>query len=130
MAKSNETYHLRPDLEAQFAYSQAIKSGDFLFISGSVSWDKDGNPLAGGDMAAQVQNAYEDIRKTLEANGMTFEHVIKETVYTCDMDAMVESAGVRSAFFEGVAPPASTWVTTPRLVHPDLLVEVEVIARK
>lgn len=130
MARQNEMYQMRKGVETQFAFSQAIKSGDMLFISGSVSWDQEGNPLATGDMASQIKNVYQDLKKTLEDNGMTFEHVVKETVFTRDMDALVENSDVRKAFYDGVAPPASTWITTPRLVHPDLLIEVEIIAKK
>ena len=128
MNKNNKKiFHLR-DLEKSFPYAQAVKVGKTLYISGSVSWDQDGQVLAAGDMKAQMRNAYEDIRKTLDAHGATFENIVKENLYTKDIDAAAEAADVRREFYEGFAPPAATWVEVSRLVHQELLIEVDVIA--
>ena len=127
MARLDQVFHLR-ELEESFGYSQAVKSGKTLYISGSVSWDQDGNVLAAGDMEAQMRNAFNDIRRTLEAHGATFENVVKETIYTTDMDAAVEAAPLRGEFYGDYGSPAAVWVQISRLVYPELLIEVEVIA--
>jgi 2-iminobutanoate/2-iminopropanoate deaminase len=127
MAKRDQVYHLR-NIEKAFGYSQAVKDGSTLFISGSLSMDDDGHPLAVGDMAGQLRNIYADIRKTLEAHGATFENIVKEVIYTIDMDALLESAPIRSEFYEDFELPATSWIGVPRLVHPEFLVEVEVTA--
>ena len=85
-----QAFHLR-ELEKSFPYAQAVKVGKTLYLSGSVSWDQDGQVVAAGDMKAQMRNAYEDIRKTLDAHGATFENIVKETLYTTDIDAAVEA---------------------------------------
>ena len=122
-----QAFHLR-ELEKSFPYAQAVKVGKTLYISGSVSWDQDGQVVAAGDMKAQMRNAYEDIRKTLDAHGATVENIVKETLYAKDIDAAVEAAGVRREFYGNSTPPAATWVEISRLVHPELLIEVEVVA--
>jgi 2-iminobutanoate/2-iminopropanoate deaminase len=129
MAVSTQVFNRR-DLEKSVGYSQAILAGDFLFISGCVSWDKDGNPLHAGDFASQVETVYADIDATLKAHGMDASNVVKETVYTTDMEAMIAANSKRTAYFKDVAPPASTWVEIKRLAHPDLLLEVEITAYK
>ncbi len=104
-------------------------SGDLLFLSGCVSWDENGKVLGVGDMAAQIRNSYRDIEATLSAHGATFANVVKETVYTRDMDALVKHAAVRADFYGKTSPPAATWVQIDRLVAADLLLEIEVLAR-
>jgi len=119
MAKHGQEFNLR-EAEKIFAFSQSVKSGNMLFISGTLSWDENAEPLGVGDMSTQVQNVYEELLKTLKANGADFSNVVKETVFTRDMEALVEAAPVRAAFFKDCAPPAAT--------NPELLVEIEMTA--
>ena len=128
MARSADVYLLRPELETKFSYAQAVRAGDLLFVSGSVSWDRDGTPTDLDDMAAQIRNCYADIGTTLQAHGLGFENLVKETVFTRDMKALIEHAGVRAAVFAHCAAPASTWVEIASLVSPDLLLEIEAVA--
>jgi 2-iminobutanoate/2-iminopropanoate deaminase len=127
MARQEQAFNIRP-AEQAFAYSQAIKAGDFLFISGTVSWDENATPIAPGDMGAQIKVVYDELAKTLAAHGASFANVVKETVYTLDMDAVAANSAVRAAYFADCAPPASTWVQISRLVDPVLLLEVEMTA--
>lgn len=120
----------RRNLEKPVGYSQAVLAGDFLFISGCVSWDMEGNPLHVGDFSSQVETVYADIDATLNAHGMDVSNVIKETVYTTDMEALVAANPKRLRYYQDVTPPASTWIEIKRLVHPDLLLEVEIVAFK
>lgn len=129
MATPAQVYNRR-GLEKAAGYSQAILAGDFLFISGCVSWDMEGNPLHAGDFVSQVGAVYADIDATLKAHGMDAGDVVKETIYTRDMEGLVAANPRRMEYYRHVAPPASTWVEITRLVHPDLLLEVEVIAVK
>src|SRR5688572_18551049 len=124
MAIPDQVYNRR-ELEKRVGYSQAILVGDHLFISGCVSWDMEGNPLHAGDFSSQVEKVYADIDATLKAHGMDAAHVVKETIYTCDMDGLIAANPRRMAYYQHVAPPASTWIEIKRLVHPDLLLEIE-----
>ena len=129
MPKAKQVYHKR-ELEKGFCYSQAVKAGNTLYISGSVSWDAEGNIIGEGDMKAQVAQVYTDLKETLEANGATFQNVIKETVFTTDMEALEANNDVRIKFYEEAAsaPPASTWIGCTCLAAPELMIEIECIA--
>jgi len=99
-------------------YAQAVLVDNVLYISGTV---------ASGDMAAQLKGAYTGIEKTLKAYGANFQNVVKENLYTTDIEAVKSNNEVRKAFYKGDYP-AATWVQISRLFMPQALVEVEVIA--
>lgn len=125
---NKQIHHARPALEQAFAFAQAVRVGNMLYISGALSWDENGEPVAVGDMEGQVRNVYADLEKVLKAHGATFSNVVKETVYTVDMDALVAAAHIRAEFLKGHSPFAATWVQVARLVKPEFLIEVEMIA--
>lgn len=127
MANVNQAYNRRA-LEQSVGYSQAILAGDYLFISGCVSWDMEGKPLHVGDFVSQLETVYADIDATLDAHGLNAGDIIKETVYTTDMQALVAANSKRLEYYKDVTPPASTWVEIKQLVNPDLLLEVEITA--
>src|ERR1039458_2174189 len=86
-----QVFHLNP-YERDFGYSQAVLIEKTLYISGSVAADQNGRLVAPGDLAGQMRAAYANIRRTLAASGLDFEHVVKETIYTTDMDALLKAA--------------------------------------
>jgi 2-iminobutanoate/2-iminopropanoate deaminase len=129
MAILAQVYNRRA-LEKRVGYSQATRAGEYLFISGCVSWDMEGNPLHAGDFGSQVETVYTDIDATLKAHGMDAANVVKETIYTRDMEGLIAANIKRMEYYRNVAPPASTWVEVNRLVHLDLLLEVEITAFK
>lgn len=122
-----EVFHLRK-LEKGFGYSQAVRVGNTIHISGSVSMNDEGEVLGKGDMKEQLKNALEDIRKTLAHFGGDYGDIVKETIFTTDMDALLSATDVRAKYYDGYEFPAASWVAVPRLVSPDFLVEVEVVA--
>lgn len=131
MPSADQIYHKRPDLEKAIYYAQAVKVGNTLYVSGCVSWDDGANIIGAGDMAAQVRQVYTDLKETLEANGATLRNVIKETVFTTDIDALVANNDIRIGFYQeaGSAPPAATWIGCSRLAFPELMIEIECIAQ-
>ncbi len=78
-------------------------------------------------MAAQLKGTYTGIERTLKAYNATFQNVVKENLYTTDIEAVKSNNEVRKAFYKGDYP-AATWVQISRLFMPNALVEVEVIA--
>jgi 2-iminobutanoate/2-iminopropanoate deaminase len=130
MPTSSQIYHKRPELEKGIFYAQACKAGNMLYISGCVSWDAEGNIIGAGDMKAQVEQVYTDLKETLAANGASLQNVIKETVFTTDIDALVANNDIRTRFYTEAdsAPPAATWVGCSRLISPELVLEIECIA--
>jgi 2-iminobutanoate/2-iminopropanoate deaminase len=111
-------FHLH-NIESAIGYCQAVRSGHVLQISGSVGR---------GAMADAIRMAYEELQSTLEGNGLTFRDVIKENVYTTDLDAFIREKAVRNAYY-GLDFPAATWVQVQRLYDPTFVVEVELTAQ-
>jgi enamine deaminase RidA (YjgF/YER057c/UK114 family) len=99
-------------------------------ISGQVSWDASGNVVGKGDMRAQSEQVFRNVTVALKAFGAGWDDVIKMNGYMVGMNAERVNVyrEVRSRFLKQGALPASTLVGVEALVHPDLLLEVEVVA--
>lgn len=100
-------------------YAQAVLVDNVLYISGTVG--------RGSTMAEQLKNTYDGIERTLKAHGLGFQNVVKENLFTLDIDAVKQNNDIRKAFYKGDFP-AATWTQISRLYMPTALVEVEVIA--
>jgi 2-iminobutanoate/2-iminopropanoate deaminase len=122
-----QVFHLNP-YEKDFGYSQAVLIDKTLYISGTVSVDESGRLVAPGDMAGQLRGVYSNIRRTLEAHGSDFNEVVKETIYTTDMNALLKAADLRFEFYDKERLPTTSWVQVQRLVDPGFLVQIEVVA--
>ncbi len=122
-----QVFHLNP-YEKDFGYAQAVLIGKTVYVSGSVSVDEHGRLVAAGDMPGQMRAAYTNIRHTLNAIGSDFDQVVKETIYTTDMDALLKSADLRFEYYDKDRLPTISWVQVQRLVDPGFLVEIEVVA--
>jgi 2-iminobutanoate/2-iminopropanoate deaminase len=120
-------FHLNP-YEKDFGYSQAVLIDKTLYISGSVAADGNGRLVSPGDMAGQMRAAYSNIRRTLAAHGADFEVVVKETIYTTDMDALLKASDLRFEYYDKERLPTTSWVQVQRLVDPGFLVQIEVVA--
>ena len=108
-------------------YTDAVRVGDLLFVSGCVPTDADGNVVGGDDVAAQARKVFENIGAILGAAGATFADVAKVTVYLTDVDDRPAINPVRQEVF-GDAKPASTLVEVSRLAIPGIKIEVEAVA--
>jgi len=107
-------------------YSQAIKSGGFLFASGQVALDPGSNEFSAGDIRQQTERVLENIKGILEAGGVNLHHVVKTTVFLKDLNDFAAMNEVYGKYFSS-APPARSTVQVARLPK-DALVEIEVIA--
>jgi 2-iminobutanoate/2-iminopropanoate deaminase len=125
---NRETFHLRPDGEKAFGYAQAVRSGNTVRISGSLSVDEEFQPLHPGDMGAQIDTIYAGVRRTLENFGATLVQVVQERIYVTDMDSFLTANSRRVAAYEGAEFPAATVVQISRLAFPECMVEIEVTA--
>jgi 2-iminobutanoate/2-iminopropanoate deaminase len=122
-----QVFHLNP-YEKDFGYSQAVLIDKTLYISGSVAVDQNGRLVAPGDMAGQMRAAYTNIRRTLAAHGAGFNEVVKETIYTTNMDALLKASDLRFEYYDKERLPTISWVQVQRLVDPGFMVEIEVVA--
>jgi 2-iminobutanoate/2-iminopropanoate deaminase len=122
-----QVFHLNA-YEKDFGYSQAVLIDKTLYVAGTMAVDQNGRLVAPGDMAMQMRAAYSNIRRTLAAHGADFDEVVKETIYTTDMDALLKASDLRFEFYGKERLPTTSWVQVQRLVDPGFLVEIEVIA--
>jgi len=107
-------------------YSQAIKSNGFLFVSGQIALDPKSGEFVGADIRQQTERVLENLKGIVEAAGVTFNHVVKTTVFLKDMNDFTAMNEIYARYFTA-APPARSTVQAARLPK-DALVEIEVIA--
>jgi len=107
-------------------YSQAIKSGGFLFASGQVAIDPASNEFVPGDIRQQTERALENIKGILEAAGCNLHKIVKTTVFLKNMSDFTAMNEVYAKYFT-TAPPARSTVEVAGLPK-NALVEIEVIA--
>jgi enamine deaminase RidA (YjgF/YER057c/UK114 family) len=114
-------------------YTHAVTAegaGRLVYVSGQVSWDAGGNVVGKGDMRAQSEQVFKNVGHALAAAGAGWGDVIKMNGYMVGMhgERVAAYREVRQRFLEAGALPASTLVGVERLVDPELLLEVEVVA--
>jgi 2-iminobutanoate/2-iminopropanoate deaminase len=108
-------------------WSNAVRAGEFLFVSGQVSRSGDGATIAGRDEYEQAKIIFTNIMHLVKAAGGTAADVVKMTIYMVDIKQNKEVWRARQEFFSGDFP-ASTLVEVSALGSPEVLVEIEVIA--
>jgi len=99
-------------------YVQVVKVENVLYISGAVS--RDVTPEG-------ITRVYQSLDRSLKSFGATFQNVVKENLYTTDMEAMKKYNDARKVFYKGDFP-AATWMGVSRLFMADAKLEVELIA--
>ncbi|MEP7373309.1 MAG: RidA family protein [Chitinophagaceae bacterium] len=113
-----QKWHWRNEQDTSAGYAQVLKIDNVLYISGTVS--KEITPEG-------IKNVYSALEKSLQQFGATFHNVVKENLYTTDIEAMKKYNDTRKVFYKGDFP-AATWVQINRLFNPDAKLEVELIA--
>lgn len=107
-------------------YSQGVKAGGFVFVSGQVAIDPATNQLIEGDIRAQTERVLKNVAAILEAAGSSLDQVVKTTVFLKNMEDFVPMNEVYATFFHA-EPPARATVEASKLPK-DMLVEIEAIA--
>lgn len=109
-------------------YSQAIKAGDLVFVSGQLPIDPATGSFAGDDIKAQTKQSLANIKAILEAEGYSMDDVVKTTVLLDNMGDFAAMNEVYATFFGEVAPARAAFEVAklPR----DALVEIEAVAYK
>ena len=113
-----EKWHWGKEQDTTAGYAQAVKVDNVLYISGTVS--REITPEG-------ITNVYKALERTLKQYGATFQNVVKENLYTTDIEAMKKYNDARKAFYKGDFP-AATWVQISRLYMADASLEIELIA--
>jgi len=108
-------------------WSNALRVGDMLFISGTVSRAADGVTIEGRDEYEQAKIIFGKIRHLVEAADGAMSDVVKMTIYVVNIKKNTEVWRARQEYFTGDFP-SSTLVEVRSLATPDILVEIEAIA--
>ena len=108
----------RGEQDTTAGYAQAVRVDNVLYISGKVA--RDITP-------EDITRVYQNLERTLQFYGATFQNVVKENLYTTDIEAMKKFNYARKAFYKSDFP-AATWVQISRLFMADAKLEVELIA--
>jgi reactive intermediate/imine deaminase len=117
-----------PDLaEPVSHYTDAVRAGDLLFVSGCIAVDGDGRLVGGDDVVAQTRQVFANVEAILAAAGTSIRDVVKVTVFLTDVRDRAAVNTVREEVF-GETRPASTLVEVSKLVVDDARVEIEVVA--
>ena len=107
-------------------YSQAIRVGQLLFVSGQVPLDPSTGEMVAGDIAAQTRRVFENLGAVLKAGGRSFNDVVRTTVFLADMNDFAEVNKIYGTYFSEPYPARAT-VQVARLPK-DARVEIDVIA--
>ena len=107
-------------------YSQAIRVADFLFVSGQIPLDPVSGSLVGGSIAEQTHQVLRNLGAILKAAGVSYDRVVKTTVYLADMTEFAAMNEIYATYFPQPAPARAT-VQAARLPR-DVRVEIDLIA--
>ena len=107
-------------------YSQAVRVGNFLFCSGQIALDPKSGQIVPGDIAAQTRRALDNIAAVLKAEGLTFENIVKTTIFLTDLGDFQTVNEIYGSCFKR-NPPARSTVQVSGLPK-GANVEIEVIA--
>jgi 2-iminobutanoate/2-iminopropanoate deaminase len=107
-------------------YSQAVRCGSMLFCAGQIPLDPNTGQLVRGDVSVQAKRVLENIAAILKAEGLSFDHIVKTTVFLTDMNDFQTVNEIYATYF-GENPPARSTVAVAGLPKGAKL-EIEVVA--
>ena len=123
---ANQVIHTENAPAAIGPYSQAVKAGNLLFISGQVPFVPETMEIVEGDVKAQTAQSLKNLQAILKEAGADFSNVVKTTVFIKDMNEFAQINEVYAEYF-GENKPARACVEVARLPK-DVKVEIELIA--
>ena len=110
--------------EDLLGYSRAIKSGNYIHVSGTTATDEKGKLVGLGDPYAQTKQIFKNIELALNMVGATLEDVVRTRIYVTNIDRWKAIGQAHSEVFADIRP-ASSMVEVSRLISPGMLVEIE-----
>ena len=108
-------------------YSHAVKKGGIIFISGQVAKDIEGKVVGRGDISAQAEQVFHNLKEVTEASGASLKDIVKLTIFTTNVAFYRPGiTDVRDRYFP-TEPPAASFFVVTSLSDPNLLLEVEAV---
>jgi enamine deaminase RidA (YjgF/YER057c/UK114 family) len=120
-----------PGLMKPTGYTHVVTAqGKLAFVAGQVSLDKEGNVVGKGDLKAQTQQVFENLKTALAAAGASPRDLVKIVIYVVNYNPsqIPVLRDARQAFLGSAEPPASTLVGVQALAREDFLIEIEGVA--
>jgi 2-iminobutanoate/2-iminopropanoate deaminase len=105
-----------------------VPAGRTLYVAGQVAYDAQGNVVGKGDVRAQTEQVFRNLRTALEGAGASLSDIVKLNWYVRDVSQVAIFREVREQFLGSGPRPASTLVEVKSLVREDLLLEIEAVA--
>ncbi len=110
--------------EPVVAYSRLVRAGDYVAVSGTTAIDEHGLVVGAGQMYVQAREALANMRAALERAGVSLSEVVRTRMFVTDIGRYAEAARAHRELFAD-SPPATTMVEVRRLIHPDMMIEIE-----
>jgi len=113
--------------ESKVGYCRAVKAGEHIYVSGTAPIDEEGQLFAPGDAYLQARRCLEIMERALQELGCGRESVVRTRMFVTDVGRWEEYGRAHREFFSE-HPPATSMVEVRSLIHPDMLIEIEVDA--
>ncbi len=110
--------------EKAVGYCRVLRAGNLVFVTGTAPVDPDGGVHAPGNALAQARRCLVIIKESLEKLGLGMDSVVRTRMFTTDIDRWEDYGEAHREVF-GEHPPTTTLVEVARLIHPDMLIEIE-----
>ncbi len=110
--------------ETTVGYCRALRADDRIFVTGTAPVNPDGTVHAPGDGFAQSERCLQIVKEALEGLGAGLADVTRTRMFVTDIERWEEYGRAHAKAFAG-HPPATTMVEVRRLIHPDMLIEIE-----
>ena len=111
-----------------YSHLAEVTDGKTIYLSGQIALNASGQLVGAGDMRAQAQQVFANLKAALESVGADFSAVVKLTYFIVDIAQIPVVREIRDQYVNVHNPPASSAVEVRRLVRDDLLIEIEAIA--
>jgi enamine deaminase RidA (YjgF/YER057c/UK114 family) len=128
MANRTDLFYAWEATQKALGYSQAVRAGDTVYVSGTASLNEKFEPIHADDLPAQMRFIYQRIGETLAQFSLGFGHVVRENMYVTDMAALMPAMEFRKGIYGNGPFPASTTIEVSKLFLPGLMREIEVTA--
>ncbi|MER5296460.1 RidA family protein [Streptomyces pharetrae] len=122
-----DVFHYNVSAESDFGYSQAIRSGELIHVSGQLSFDEAGEFLHAGDFAAQLERTYANMDKVLDHYGATRNQVVSQILYVVNLRQNAAATAKGNLTYFGDHRPASTVLGVTELTFPGQVIEISFV---